>query len=126
MKRRCFFDAVVATIFVAMCTAATVPRIPKQTAGSPESGKWYATKWGQSYRPSSGYVPDQKTAIQLAKVILVPVYGEKMVNSEEPFTASLEGNIWTVQGAVRPYPSGNAEVKLSKTDGAVLFVTHSQ
>jgi NTF2 fold immunity protein len=56
----------------------------------------------------------------------VPIYGDRVVNDEEPFTASLEGNIWTAKGAVGPYPSGNAEVKLSKTDGAILFVTHSQ
>jgi hypothetical protein len=126
MNRRCFFDAVVATILVAMFAAGTVSQIPKKSAENPESGKWYATKWGQSYRPSNGYVPDQKTAIQVAKAILISVYGEVTVKNEETFTASLAGNIWTVKGAVRPYPSGNAEVKLSKTDGAVLFLTHSQ
>jgi hypothetical protein len=126
MNRRFFFDAVVATMLVAMFAAVTVPQIPKQGAENPESGKWYATKWGRSYRPSNGFLPDQKTAIQVAKVILIPVYGEDEVKNEEPFTASLKGNIWTVKGAVRSYPSGNAEVKLSKIDGAVLFLTHSQ
>jgi hypothetical protein len=126
MTRRFFLDAIVATMLIAMCAAGTVPQIPEQSAGSPTSGKWYATKWGKSYLPSNGYVPDQKTAIQVATVILVPIYGQGVVNSEEPFAASLEGNIWTVKTATRPYPSGNAEVKLSKADGAILFVTHSQ
>jgi hypothetical protein len=126
MNRRFFFDTVVAIVIVAMFAAGAMPQIPKQSPENPESGKWYATKWGQSYRPSNGYVPDQKTAILVAKVILTPVYGDEEVKSEEPFTASLKGNIWTVKGAVRHYPSGNTEVKLSKIDGAVLFLTHSQ
>jgi DNA/RNA endonuclease YhcR with UshA esterase domain len=71
-------------------------------------------------------MPDERTAVQVGKAILIPAYGEDTVKKEEPFTASLEGNIWTVKGAVRPYPSGNAEVKLSKVNGAVLFLTHSQ
>jgi hypothetical protein len=103
-----------------------VLHIPDQSKESPASGKWHATKWGRSYLPSNGYLPDQKSAIQVTKAILVPIYSDRVVNDEEPFTASLEGNIWTVKGAVRAYPSGNAEVKLSKTDGAILFVTHSQ
>ena len=126
MNRRYFFDAVVAAMLVAMFAAGTVPQIPKQSVESPASGAWYATKWGQSYRPSNGYVPDQKTAIQVAKAILISVYGEAEVKNEEPFAASLKGNIWTVKGAVRPNPSGNGEVKLSRIDGAVLFLTHSQ
>jgi hypothetical protein len=120
MNRRCFFYAVIATILVTMFAAG------EKSTENPESGKWYATKWGKSFRPSNGYVPDQKTAIQVAKAILISVYGEVTVKNEEPFTASLEGTIWTVKGAVRPYPSGNAEIKLSKNDGAVLFLTHSQ
>jgi hypothetical protein len=64
--------------------------------------------------------------VQVAKAILISIYGEAEVKNEEPFTASLEENVWTVKGAVRPYPSGNGAVKLSKIDGAVLFLTHSQ
>jgi hypothetical protein len=52
---------------------------------------------GDNPTDESRYVPDQRTAILIAKGILVPVYGRQMMNSEEPFTASLEGNIWTVK-----------------------------
>src|SRR5882762_5471106 len=110
MNRRYSVSVVAPIMLVVMCVADAEPQNPKQT--NPESDKWYSTKWGQSYRPSGGYVPDQRTAIRVAEAILIPVYGEDTVKKEEPFTASLEGNIWTVKGAVRPYPSGNAEVKL--------------
>jgi len=70
--------------------------------------------------------PTPKTAIEVAKAVLIAIYSDEVVRSEEPFTASLDGNIWTVKGAIRPYPSGNAEAKLSKADGTILFVTHSQ
>ncbi len=124
MNRRFSVSVVAPIMLVVMCAADAVPQNPTQS--NPESDKWYSTKWGKSYRPSGGYVPDERTAIQVGKAILIPVYGEDAVKKEEPFTASLEGNIWTVKGAVRPQPSGNAEVKLSKVSGAVLFLTHSQ
>jgi NTF2 fold immunity protein len=117
---------IVVTSLLAVCVAGAVLHTPEQSKERPASGKWHATKWGRSYLPSKGYLPDQKSAIQVTKAILAPIYGDEAVNDEEPFYASLEGNIWTVKGAVRPYPFGNAEVKLSKTDGAILFVTHSQ
>jgi hypothetical protein len=95
-------------------------------ASAPTSGKWYSTKWGQSFRPRNGYVPDQKTAMQVAEAILVSVYGEGQVKAQEPFRVSLDGNIWTVKGALPHGPEGNAEIKLSKKDGAVLYVSHSE
>ena len=90
------------------------------------SGKWYSTQWGQSFRPTNGYVPDQKTATQVAEAVLVSIYGEEQMKSEEPFKVSLDGDIWTVKGALHHGPGGNAEVKLSKKDGAVLYVSHTQ
>lgn len=124
MDRRPFFDVIGAFILITLCCSLKAePQVSKQSAAP---GKWQATKWGQSFKPKDGYVPDSKTAMEIAKAVLIAIYGDEVVRSEEPFTASLDGNIWTIKGAVRPYPSGNAEAKLSKSDGTILFVTHSQ
>ena len=55
----------------------------------------------ENYRPASGYVPDSATAVQIAEAVLIPVYGKKEIESERPFTAKLEKNMWTVSGTLR-------------------------
>jgi NTF2 fold immunity protein len=79
------------------------------------------------YRPKNGFVPDQKTAIAVAEAVLVPIYGEKQVASERPFSARLDQDIWTVEGHLPAgWDGGVAEVKIRKTDATVLSVTHGK
>lgn len=124
-------------IFMAMMFIAAVARSARwpqgaiQPAGNapqelPTSGKWFSTKWGPSFQPTNGYVPDQKTAMRIAEAVLVPIYGEEHVKAEEPFRVSINGDIWTVKGALHHEPGGNAEVKLSKKNGAILYLSHTQ
>ena|SRR5437867_902976 len=92
------------------------------------SGKSYG------YKPGAGYVPDSGTAVKIAEAVLIPVYGEKKVRSEEPFAAHLEGDVWTVGGTLRcpdgkggfttHCVGGTAVVKLSRRDGRILFMMH--
>jgi hypothetical protein len=87
-------------------------------------------------KPSSGFVPDAATAVKVAESVLTPIYGEKMIQSERPFTATLEGDIWTVNGTL-PCPEaktdnrvsckgGVATVKISKTDARIIFMWHGK
>ena len=89
---------------------------------------------GQGYKPKSGYVPDSETAVKIAEAVLVPVYGEKQVASERPFTAKLHEEVWTVTGTLR-CPDGKggtttscdgrvAEVRIAKDDARILFMIH--
>ena len=86
--------------------------------------------FGQGYRPTSGYVPDAKTAVKIAEAVLVPIYGEKQIESERPFTATLKDGAWTVTGTLR-CPDGKggtttscfgagAAVRISKDDARIL------
>jgi len=80
-----------------------------------------------SFKPKDGFVPDAKTAVKIAEAVLVPVYGEKQIASERPFTGKLRGEIWTVEGTLNCAPDcegGTAVVKISKTSGQILFMTH--
>jgi hypothetical protein len=134
MKRRLFLLVPFATVVILMIGAnnagrsqnATHPAATSKLSRPVPKGRWYSTRWGQSFRPDDGYVPDQKTAVEVAKAIPIPIYGEGQMKSEEPFSVSLEDNVWRVKGSVPHGPGGNVEVKLSKTDGAVLYVTHTQ
>ena len=93
----------------------------------------FATAQAQSH-PRGGYVPDETTAIKIAEAVLIPVYGEKQIESERPFKAVLENDIWTVDGTLHcpdgkggvttMCVGGTAEVKLSKTDGRILKMIH--
>jgi NTF2 fold immunity protein len=90
--------------------------------------------FGQGYKPPQGYVPDSATAVQIAEAVLVPVYGKKQIESEEPLTAKLENDVWTVNGTLRcpdgkgdttPHcVGGTAVVQISKIDARIIFMTH--
>jgi hypothetical protein len=59
-----------------------------------------ASAFGQGYTPKKGFVPDSSTAIKIAEAVLIPVYGEKQIESERPFIAHLNGDTWTVYGTL--------------------------
>ena len=90
----------------------------------------------EGYRPPSGYVPDSGTAVQIAEAVLIPVYGKKQIESEEPFTAKLEKNTWTVRGTLRCSDGkggvtthcvgGTAVVKISKIDARIVYMMHGK
>jgi len=89
---------------------------------------------GQSYAPSAGYVPDSATAIKIAEAVLVPIYGQKQIESERPFTAKLEKDVWIVNGTLHCTDAngnpaalcfgGAAVVQLSKQDARIISMTH--
>jgi hypothetical protein len=93
------------------------------------------TTLGQGYRPSSGFVPDESTALRVAEAVLIPVYGEKGIESERPFTAKLKGGVWTVAGTLRcsdgkggfttdDCAGGVATVQISKQDARIISMIH--
>jgi len=91
---------------------------------------------GQGYKPASGYVPDSKTAVKIAEAVLIPVYGEQHIESERPFTATLKNGMWTVTGTLRcpdgkggitaSCDGGAAEVRISRIDARISFMSHGK
>jgi hypothetical protein len=80
----------------------------------------------QSYLPENGFVPNDRTAIAIADVVLVEIYGEKQINEERPFSAKLEHEVWVVRGTLHTPNGGVAEIRISKRDGCILHVTHGK
>jgi hypothetical protein len=88
---------------------------------------------GQAPR-KEGYVPDSATAVKIAEAVLIPVYGRKQIESEEPFTAKLKDGVWTVSGTLRcpdgkggtttSCDGGVAVVEISKLDAHIISMTH--
>ncbi len=97
-----------------------------------------ALAFGQGSRPQKdGYVPDSATAVKIGEAKLVPVYGKKHIESEEPFTATLKDNVWTVSGTLHcsdgkggrttgDCVGGVAVVQISKANGHVISMTHGR
>ena len=55
----------------------------------------------------------------------MPIYGEAKIKSEQPFSAKLRNGVWIVTGAIPPGVEGGvAEIRISKSNGTILTVTH--
>src|ERR1700722_17142682 len=52
--------------------------------------------------PKMGAVPDEKSAIGIAKDFLALIYHAEFINREEPFPASLKKDFWFVPGTPPP------------------------
>lgn len=74
-----------------------------------------------------GYVSDSITAVEIAKVIFVRVYGEKIMD-RSPFNAVLkDGNIWVVEGTLEAGLEGGVPyIEIQKSDCKILKVTHGK
>ena len=87
---------------------------------------------GQGYRPEEGFVPNSETAVKIAEAVLVPVYGEKQIESERPFTAKLKNDVWTVEGMLHcpngaeHCAGGVAVAEISKTDARIPYINHGK
>ena len=80
-----------------------------------------------SYTPPNGFVPDEKTAIEIAKAVWSPIYGEDKIKKEKPFHATLSDNVWTVKGSLpKGLKGGVAVIEISKDDGKIIYVSHGK
>jgi len=82
----------------------------------------------KSIHPKNGFVPDETTAVRIGEAAATAQYGEKTVSEEKPFHARLYGNTWIVKGTLHPQGAdgGTAVMKINKTDGRILFMTHQK
>lgn len=77
--------------------------------------------------PKEGFIPDERTAILVALAILSRIYGEQQINSELPLRSVLRDGTWIVEGTLQKDMAGGvAIIKLAKSDGRVLYVSHGK
>lgn len=80
-----------------------------------------------SYVPELGYVPNEETAVRIAEAIFYPIYGEEKIKEERPFKATLNNDVWTVEGTLEEgFLGGVAIAEISKKDGRIIRVSHGQ
>ena len=83
--------------------------------------------YGKAEAQRRGMVPDKETAIKIAESVWYPIYGSQ-IYTEQPFIAELEGDtVWIVRGSLpKGRVGGCAEIRLRKSDAAVLDVNHEK
>ena len=81
----------------------------------------------QKWDPGQGYVPDNATAVQIAQIIFVRVYGEKVLE-KKPFAATLKnGTIWIVEGSLdKGIDGGVPHIEIQKSDGKIINLVHGK
>ena len=81
----------------------------------------------EGYQPKQGFVPDGAVAARVAEAVLVPIYGQGLIDSEKPLKASLRDAVWTVRGTMPEGCNGGvASVQISQRDARILNVIHTQ
>lgn len=82
-----------------------------------------------NYKPEAGVIPDSITAVSIAEILLVKIYGREQINEEMPLTALLKDGYWIVYGNF-PYEPGAkggvAEIVLKKDNGEVINISHGE
>ena len=75
--------------------------------------------------PKQGPVPTVAAAISIAVKLWSPIYGAEHIARERPYYALLKNGIWTVHGSLPPRTAGGTAIlKIRKSDGAVLLLSH--
>ncbi len=82
-----------------------------------------------NWKYEDGYVPNAGSAIKIAEIVWLNVYGEE-IKDEKPFIAKLkDGKVWIVEGTFNGgmYAKGGvAYIEIQKSDGKILKVIHGK
>ena len=80
---------------------------------------------GETPKKHRDYVPDEKTAVQIAEVVLIAQFGEERVKAQLPLQASNSyGDVWIVGGHEPggPRKGGGMAVWINKHSGCIVNV----
>ena len=100
----------------------------------------FALSSAEDSRPKSNVrVPDVATALSIAELALIKVYGKRQINSEMPLNAMLNKGVWNVYGTlycsdgkgnrtseVGKCAGGVASTKIRQRDGKILVISYTK
>lgn len=69
------------------------------------------------------YVPNAETAVKVAEILWLPLYGES-IYEHKPFSAELQNGIWIVSGKPKKQKGGYPYAEIQKSDCKVVKITH--
>jgi len=73
-------------------------------------------------------VPDEQTAVAIARAIWTPVYGKVVVAQQEPITAELRDGVWTAGGVLRKgeSPDSHLVAWIEQSNAEILMLMPRQ
>jgi hypothetical protein len=72
-------------------------------------------------------VIDEKSAVTAAEEILFPIYGEKKIKGEHPYTVGYADGYWIIYGYLPPYSLGGVfSIIIYGKTGEVMYWTHGK
>ncbi|RYH15831.1 MAG: hypothetical protein EON54_28515 [Alcaligenaceae bacterium] len=81
----------------------------------------------QSFTPKEGFLPDEATAIAVAEIILIKIYGVNAIKEQRPFSANLNGEIWDIKGSLSPQEvGGTAHIRIKKMEKLSSLATRGE
>jgi hypothetical protein len=80
-----------------------------------------------NWKPEDGYISNESSAIKLAEIVWLNVYGTG-INDNKPFKAKLkDGKVWIVEGTFHNNGFGGVPyIEIQKSDGKILKVIHGK
>lgn len=83
--------------------------------------------YGVKNKPN-GILPNDSLAVEMAKIVLFPIYGKKEIEKHKPYQVKLINNeIWSIKGQLdNNHEGGTFSILINKSDGKVLAISHSK
>jgi hypothetical protein len=81
------------------------------------------------YIPEKGYVPDEKTAIKIAKIVWEPIFGKKYLiwNKYKYRIELIDDATWVIEGVNQLGRLGGGPcIKIDKQRGTILEVSYTK
>jgi hypothetical protein len=80
-----------------------------------------------SMAKSMDLIDNPQVAKDIAKIILIKMYGVGEIERQEPFIVTDNRDAWRITGTLKPeFLGGVAIIEIRKRDGAVIFINHGK
>lgn len=81
----------------------------------------------RKYPVSPIKITDEKSFVKAAEAILFPIYGEKEIKDERPYTVGYADGYWMIYGYLPPgYHGGVFELIINAKTGKVIHLMHGK
>lgn len=83
------------------------------------------------YVPIDGLVPNADVAVKIAECVLIPIYGEKCIKEQAPYSVNLSDEVWAIEGTLNSNNheiilGGTFYIEISKKNGGIIKLLHTK
>jgi len=127
MKKNIIYCLIIVTVVVLIIVFNSYPLKWKHNFERTDFWELYYEQ--RDYIPEDGFVPNEKTAVKIAELVWLPIYGNG-VFLKRPYRVALLDDIWIVEGYSSSFShffgsGGNPYIEICKITGKILCVSHS-